>query len=417
MFLLLNAYITFQLTFNVWCGFIKALILDNSLVSNVHFQVKLSFTMSDTSSTTIIVKKNFFAKEKHGSTIDEENGCWCKSIRPIIFVSQLIGNSPFTRNCCKSKSGECSILPKFCSLSSICNLIFLIGFAMIGSGLPVHGNTLMDTIITGTDGRIYDLQLGSMFVQDVTILLFARFNISSISKVWEIFRELASPTFLNFRPPKKFRCGIFILTSFLVASTIGFITCLENVVTKIDCSLKAYQNKTCNDMFSQNPILVGMVGFSGLIVSNSCILAATILAYALLIRLMSKKIAENLEAALMMESNRKGVDLLIFANPFQIEKLRRMHLSLQECVVHLREYYGIPCLIVCCGSVFQLSCGFYWLFLFSEGITTFAIGEGSIASIIICTLQSFYFSSLSLMEILIAGQIMTDSVSIGIYDN
>jgi hypothetical protein len=264
----------------------------------------------------------------------------------------------------------------------------------------------MDTIITGTDGRIYDLELGSILVQDVTILLFARFNISSISKVWEIFRELTSSNCLNFRVSKKFRCGIFILTSFLVASTIGFMTCLGNVFTKIDCSLAAYQNKRCSDTFGLNPIFVG---FSGLIVSNSCILAATILAYALLIRLMSKKIAENLEAALMMESNTKGVNF-VFANSFQIEKLRRMHLDLQECVVHLRDYYGIPCLIVCCGSVFQLSCGFYWLFLFSEGITTFAIGQGSIAFIIIFILQSFYFSSLSLMGILIAGQIMTDLV-------
>jgi hypothetical protein len=277
---------------------------------------------------------------------------------------------------------------------------------MIDSGIPIYGNTLMDTIITGTDGRIYDLELGSILVQDVTILLFARFNISSISKVWEIFRELTSSNCLNFRVSKKLRSGIFILTSFLVASTIGFMTCLGNVFTKIDCSLAAYQNKHCSDMFGLNPIFAG---FSGLIVSNSCILAATILAYALLIRLISKKIAENLEAALMMESNWKGVNF-VFANSFQIEKLRRMQLSLQECVVHLREYYGIPCLIVCCGSVFQLSCGFYWLFLFSEGITTFAIGQGSIAFIIIFILQSFYFSSLSLMGILIAGQIMTDLV-------
>jgi hypothetical protein len=267
----------------------------------------------------------------------------------------------------------------------------------------------MDSIWIGNDGRAYMLELSSIFIQNAAMLFFARFNTSCISKVWAILRQLTSVDHLNVLPSKEFRRGILSLTILLVVSTIGFMICLGNASAKVDCTSTAERIKACEDMPDGFNSIIG--GSSGIIISNSSTLAASLLTYALLIRLLSKKLTKDLAEALNSDAfSTKGS---VFANHIRIEHLRKMHLSLKECVVHLREYYGVPCLIVCCGSVIQLSCGLYWLYLFSEGITTSDI---AIAYTIVFLLQSFYFASLNLIGILTAGQIITDSVSFPIIE-
>jgi hypothetical protein len=267
----------------------------------------------------------------------------------------------------------------------------------------------MDSIWIGNDGRAYMLELSSIFIQNAAMLFFARFNTSCISKVWAIFRQLTSVDHLNVLPSREFRRGIFSLTILLVVSTIGFMICLGNASAKVDCTSTAERRKACEDMPDGFNSIIG--GSSGIIISNSSTLAASLLTYALLVRLLSKKLTKDLAEALNSDAfSTKGS---VFANHSRIEHLRKMHLSLKECVVHLREYYGVPCLIVCCGSVIQLSCGLYWLYLFSEGITTSDI---AIAYTIVFLLQSFYFASLNLIGILVAGQIITDSVSFPIIE-
>jgi hypothetical protein len=335
----------------------------------------------------------------------ENNFCWCESIKPLFCFSQLVGNCPLTRNCQNQRFGRCGIQHKFFSPSSLSNLIFIAANSQFALSLYLYGDRLIGSILNGNDGRTYMLEILSVFLQNLAILFFARFNTSSISKVWSIFCELTSPNYLNLLPSRNFRRGTFSLTILLILSTIGFMMCNWKASTNIDCTSTAQRRKDCGEMpVDFNPVATG---FSGIIISNCSTLAASLLTYALLIRLLSSKLTKDLAEALNPDAfSPKGS---VFENHSRIEHLRKMHLSLQECVVHLREYYGVPCLIVCCGSVIQLSCGLYWLYLFSEGITT---SDGAIAYTILFLLQSFYFASLNLGGILVAGQIISDSVSL-----
>jgi hypothetical protein len=351
-----------------------------------------------------ILKQILFRKEKP-KNIDYGENCWCESIRPLLYLSQLIGNSPLTYNCRKPNSRECLIEQKTLSPSSIYNLILLILYSAFAVGLALYRSPIIHSITTGQDGRIYTFEVISIFLHTVAVIFFARFNTSSISKVWSILNEISSPGLLNVLPSKTFRRGIRFVTFGIFISTIGFMICLGKVSSNV-CNSTDEFKKACDDTpGNNNPLLAS---FSGLIISNSSTLAASLLTFALLIRQLNKKLAKDLEETLMPESPKKGI---LFTNPSRIEKLRHIHLSLQKCVVHLREYYGIPCLIVCCGSVIQLSGGFYWLFLYSEGFT--AEESIFISYIILLMLQSFYFASLNLVGILVAGQIISDSVSRG----
>jgi hypothetical protein len=350
--------------------------------------------------------KMFRAMEENSkNVVDEGNCCWCESIQPLFYFSQLIGNCPLTRNCQNIKFGRCHIQQTFYRPSSFSNLFFLVMNSCYAVILAVYGNQTIGSLLNGNDGRTYILEISSAFLQNIAILFFARLNISSISKVWSIFRELTSPNHLNLLPSTRFRKGTFFLAVLLVVSTIGFMICNWKASTKLDCTSTAQRRKDCLiTVVGLNPI-VGL--FSGIVISNSSTLAASLLTYALYIQLLSKTLTKDLAEVLMrLEFSTKGS---LFANRSRIESLRMMHLSLQECVVNLRKYYGVPCLIVCCGSVFQLSCGLYWLYLFTEGITI--TSDGAIAYIILFLLQSFYFASFNLIGILVAGQIITDSVS------
>lgn len=108
-----------------------------------------------------------------------------------------------------------------------------------------------------------------------------------------------------------------------------------------------------------------------------------------------------------LRDRRQDRILAVHSNAKNVESIRLLYEQLLELMIHVRKFFGVACLIVCCDSILTCVCGLYWRIVFFEIL---GLGKtGDVFHLFLFNLH-FNYSLYSLILILISGHIMNTSV-------
>ncbi|XP_035701441.1 uncharacterized protein LOC118433546 [Folsomia candida] len=87
------------------------------------------------------------------------------------------------------------------------------------------------------------------------------------------------------------------------------------------------------------------------------------------------------------------------------EMIRLVYEKLNETVIHIRKFFGVPCLVICCDGILTCVFGFYWRIIYYENLPDEDGHSADIYNLILFSMH-FLYSVMSLLLILISGHIM-----------